>query len=337
MKKPLLHSIQYIALLLAFALVSITASAQQRKREIEQAGRRGAGAQEVLTNRVQAKNDKSEQRERLTLDLTLANVFSSNIELDDEDPIRSYGFIPSARLRYSRYVGENTIEADYRIRSYSYTDSDRYDRIAHDLRATHGRRVARRWRMETTGAFSLNGRVADERRTGNEYSVSQRWQYRFESRRLNFFGGFRARRFRDDNRNAKNPFVGGSFAQRLRGGRRFEAGYRYDWNIGESSRRTYQRQTYAASFSTPLDNRNALIIGGRYRPQEYKWRIRAEGVGTNQKDHRWDATAAWERELKRNLGFHAFYSFERRRSNDSDRNFNEHLTGVALTYRWRIK
>jgi len=58
-------------------------------------------------------------------------------------------------------------------------------------------------------------------------------------------------------------------------------------------------------------------------------------VRVPQHDDRWEFGALYERRLNGRFGFEFGYNFEQRWSNDSDRNFNEHRVGFAVTYRWR--
>lgn len=82
-----------------------------------------------------------------------------------------------------------------------------------------------------------------------------------------------------------------------------------------------------------------LTIDVKYRPKLYARTIKIEDNDGNKHhvtryDRRWIVNAAWLRPVSERFDIGFRYTFEMLRSNDLEKNFNSHLAGVVLTYRW---
>jgi len=292
------------------------------------------------STKAQASSTQENARRRfrhLTLYFTLSNILSSNID-QDEDDISSYGVVPSVRVHYQNRSSNPTFEIDYELASHTFTNTDKFNRVSQNVRASFARPLTRRLKAETVGGVSFKGTAdSDSREVGDQYTVLQAFEYRLDRRRrMSVFGAYRIKRFRENpDRNAVNPYFGGKFAQRFGEGRRWEVGYRYDWSRAASSRRSYIRWTYSTEFSTPVSSRDELTLAARYRPQLYARQVRVGDMSVPRRDQKWILSASWRRSLRRDLEIDFIYAFENRTSNDPERKFSEHLAGIALTYRWK--
>lgn len=320
----------------AAALPEVAALAPLKKQTTQLPRRDG-----VPTNQRRESEREGGRRHRLLFAARLGNIFSSNINRDEDgEEVASYGFAPGFDVRYQLRSEKSRLGFEYNLRAYSFTNTQRWDRVSHKAEASYERQLSRRWNIESIGAFALSG-VTEDRRIADQYLALQGVEYRLASRRyLRGFGAFRVLRYpRDEGRNATNPYVGGSFLQRLPRNRRWEADLRYDRQNAESSRNRFTRWSFDFEFRTPLlrrrQRRDGLTLEAVYRSQTYARRITVDGVHVPQHDNRWEFGALYERPLTRHFGIEFGYNFEQRLSNDSDRNFNEHRVGFAATYRWR--
>lgn len=279
-------------------------------------------------------------RRRLWFYASLSSLFDSNID-HDENNARSFGLVPSVGVHFQSSLEKPALQLDYETALHSYTNASRWDRASHKMRASFERRFGRRFVAETTGEMTFKG-SSEDRELSNQYVLGQEFELRAtQSRRFKVFGAYRLKRYPDDpGRNSINPYIGGAFEQRFAGGRSFALSYRYDKNRSWRQRNRYIRWTYGADFKTPFLRRDALLtVEARYRPQLYARTIEVEDENghdrdVTRRDRRWIAGASWQRPFKDNLLVGFGYRFEARRSNDVEKNFNSHLAGVTLTYRW---
>lgn len=308
----------------------------------DSASKQPAAAQETTdqdsTERQASTNqgDAPSRSRRLAFTVRLSNIFSSNLDQDD-DNLRSYGFAPGFGAHFQNRSSNPDFEIDYDMTSHSYANTNDYNRVSHNIDAVYSRRLFRRLRSETSAEISFNGSSdTDNRSVSDQYTFSQAFEYRLSRRtRLHLFGAYRIRRYDDsEGRDAINPYIGGKFEQRIGGGRRWEVGYRYDTNRTESPRRRNIRWTYNAEYSTPLFDKDRLTVEANYRPQLYARQTTVDGERVARRDRRWVLSAEWERRVWRKLGLNATYIFTNRTSNDSGEGFREHLVGVSLVYRF---
>jgi hypothetical protein len=270
----------------------------------------------------------------------LSKTLDSNIDHDDRD-VRSFGLVPSVGVHFQSSLEKPALQLDYETAFHSYTNSSRWDRASHKARASYERKLASWLYSETVGEMTIKG-SSEDRELSNQYVLGQEFELRASrSRRFKVFGAYRLKRYSDDpGRNAINPYVGGAFEQRFAGGRSLGVSYRYDKNRSQNARNRYIRWTYGAEFKTPFLRRDALLtVEARYRPQLYARTIEIEDEDgddhdVTRKDRRWIVGGSWQRPLNENLALGLGYRFEARRSNDVGKNFNSHLGGVTLTYRW---
>jgi hypothetical protein len=300
---------------------------------------------------VVKKNKKSSQdplpaksvgspRRRWWFYASLSNIFDSNIDHDDQN-VRSFGLVPSLGFHFQNSLENPAFQFDYETAFHSYSNTDRWDRVSHKVRASYERRFGRKFIAETTGEITNKG-SSEDRELNNQYVIGQELQFRAtRNHRFKLFAAYRVKRSPEDaGRDAINPYIGGSIEQRFGSNRSLEVSYRYDKNRSRSPRNRYIRWTYGVEFKTPFLRRDSLLtIEAKYRPQLYARTIEIEDEqghhhDVTRRDRRWILGASWQRRINENLVIGLLYRLETRRSNDVDKNFNSHIAGVTLTYRW---
>jgi hypothetical protein len=274
--------------------------------------------------------------------VTATSLSDSNIN-HDEEGLRSFGLVGGAGVYFRNRPERPTFEFTYEVGRHAYTRTDRWDRTSHALRVNSERALGLRLVSETTGEVSFKGTTEDRELT-NRFGLKQKFQFRLtRADRFNLAAAYRLKRYTegDRGRDSVNPYVEGGYERRLGGGRRVEVSYRYETNRSRNERFRYLRRTYGLEFTTPLTRRGVLRAEARYRPQKYARLVEVELPGGEEVDlprldRRWIFSADWRRGLGRGLELDLLYKYERRVSNDPDRNFTARAAGVGLTYRfWR--
>jgi hypothetical protein len=280
-------------------------------------------------------------RRRLWLYARISSIFDSNIDHDEEN-IRSFGVVPSFGVHFQNSLEKSALEMEYETAFHSYSNTARWDRTSHKLRGSFERGLTSWLSSETDAEVTVKG-SSEDRELNNQLMLGQEFQFRANrNQRFKLFGVYRIKRFPtiDSGRNSINPYLGGSFEQRLGHRRSLELSYRFERNRAWGSRNSYIRWTYGAEFQTPFMSPNGLLtIEAKYRPQLYNRIIEVEDANGDdhdevRRDRRWIMGASWERPLNENLLIGLGYRFEARQSNDLSKNFNAHLAGVTFTYRW---
>jgi hypothetical protein len=277
------------------------------------------------------------ERRRFWFFGSLSTVFDSNVE-HDERRLRSFGLVPSFGVHFQDNAEKPSFEAEYEVGLHRYTHTNSFDRVSQFFTAAYRRRLPGRFSSRTTGEVSLKG-SSEDRDVNNQYSLEQQFQYRLmPSVRLSAFAAYRLKRypFIDAGKNASDPYVGGRFAQELKGGREWQLTYRYDKNRSQDPKDRYVRWTYEAQFSTPLfrSRRDLLTVEARYSPRLYARQIKVDGVRVPRKDRRWVFEAEYERPLSRDVRLGLDYRYETRDSNDPEKRFDSHVVGVSFGFDW---
>ena len=262
--------------------------------------------------------------------VSTTGVYESNIN-HDENPVRDYGAVYGVGTHFET----DTVEVEYEVASHNYQNTDRWDRISHSLTSSYDQKFSKKLSMEAVGEVALRG-SSEDRELGDQYVFEPRIHYRISpSNRLRLYGAYRLRRY-DENpeRDATNRYVGAEFRQRL-GRSALDVGYRWERNVADGPRFTYDRQTYSAQLSTPLaGGLHRLGMEVRYRPQQYAHRFVSdrhpeEGL---RRDRRWIVSLGGSFALGRNFELLPGYRFETRSSNDPDKKFDSHAAYVGLRY-----
>jgi hypothetical protein len=274
-------------------------------------------------------------RRRLWFRATLATSFDTNINHDPQGT-SSYGLVPSLGMHLQNSVENPSFEVDYEIAAHRYTNTREWNRVSQNLVMTYRRRLFGGLSMRTESEITLKG-SSDDRELNNQYVLAQQFEYRLnDTSRLQFVGAYRVKRDPvDRGSNAIDPYAGVRFIQRLAGGKRLALSYRYDKNRSWDPRNRYIRWAYETEFAMPIaDHRNRLTFDFTYKPRLYGRTVRVEGVRVPRRDDRWIFETQFERVLRSDLTMAFVYRFERRDSNDPEKDFQAHQAGFALTYRW---
>ncbi len=272
--------------------------------------------------------------------MTFSGLFDSNINHDLDD-INDYGAVGGVGIYYRNRTKNPNFEFEYEIGRQEYKNTSMWDRTSHNLRAWSENKLGEKWISTTRGEISLKGSTEDRELT-NRYSVSQFFQYRLNNEnRFNLGGAYRLKRDDDDKRrDSTNPYLEAGYERRFSKGRRkLEFSHRYEDNSARDDRFSYIRRTYGAEYVTPLFKKGRLDLEARYRPQKYARLVEiklpnGDEIDVPRMDKRWIYSADWRYPLSRALELGLIYKYERRDSNDPDKNFKAQAAGIVLTYRW---
>ena len=274
-------------------------------------------------------------RRRLWFSATLATSFDTNINHDPRG-VRSFGLVPSMGVHFQNSVEKPSFEIEYEIAAHSYTNSEEWDRVSHNLLMSYRKHLFGGWSTRTEGEITLKG-SSEDRELNNQYTLRQQLEYRLnENNRLQLAVAYRVKRDPlDSGSNAIDPYAGARFIRKLAGDRRLALSYRYDKNRSWDPKNRYIRWAYQAQFATPIvDHRTRLNFDLTYKPRLYGRTVRVDGERVPRRDGRWIFETQVERVLRSDLRIAFVYRFERRDSNDPEKDFQAHQAGFALTYRW---
>ena len=274
-------------------------------------------------------------RRRLWFSATLATSFDTNIN-HDLVGVSSYGLVPSLGVHFQNSVEKPSFEIEYEVAAHNYTNSEEWDRVSQNLVVSYRKHLFGGWSTRTESEITLKG-SSEDRELNNQYLLGQQLEYRINSNsRLQLVAAYRVKRDPiDSGSNAIDPYAGIRFIQKLPGDKRWALSYRYDKNRSWDPKNRYIRWAYETEFATPIiDRRTRLSFDLTYKPRLYGRTIRVEGERVPRHDDRWIFETRVERVLRSDLLMVFVYRFERRDSNDPEKDFKSNQAGVALTYRW---
>ncbi len=284
---------------------------------------------------IQAQDETKTERRRLWFNATLATIFDTNIDHDPEG-VSSFGVVPSLAVHFQNSVEKPSFEFDYEVAAHHYTNTEEWNRVSHNFAMSYRKHLFGRWSTRTESELTFKG-SSEDRELNNQYVVSQQLEYRVsENKRLQLVAAYRLKRDPiDSGNNAIDPYVGARFIQKLAGDKRLALSYRYDNNRSWDPRNRYIRWAYEGEFAMPIhDHRNRLSFDFTYKPRLYARTIKLDGERVPRFDRRWVFETQFERLLRPDLKMAVLYRFERRNSNDPDKDFQSQQAGFALTYSW---
>jgi hypothetical protein len=331
---------KYLFALTVSLLLACAAAAQERTDTSAPAGK-GAAPKKKSSSARSKPQPRGETAggaaRRLWFTMSLSSVFDTNVE-DDETGVNSFGLVPSLGVHFRNDAEKPSFEADYEVGFHRYTNTQKYDRVSHNLTASYRLQLSRRWQARTNGEISLKG-SSEDRDVNNQYVLEQELHYRVNpSNRLRLFGAYRVKRYplEDVGKNAVDPYFGARFDQKLKGGRGWEVIYRYDKNRSQDPKDFYVRRTYGAQFTTPLsrERRDLLTLDVRFAPRLYARQVKVDGERVPRRDRRWTADFLYERPLRQDVRMALNYRYETRGSNDPEKNFDSHLFGASFSFDW---
>lgn len=274
-------------------------------------------------------------RRRLWFSATLATSFDTNIDHDPQG-VNSSGLVPSLRVHFQNSVEKPSFEIEYEVAAHSYTNSEEWDHVSHNLVMSYRKHLFGGWSARAESELTIKG-SSEDRELNNQYTLRQQLEYRLnENSKLQLVGAYRVKRDPlDGGSNAIDPYAGARFIQKLAGDRRLVLSYRYDKNRSWDPKNRYIRWAYQAQFATPIvDHRTWLNFDLTYKPRLYGRTVRVDGERVPRRDGRWIFETQVERVLRSDLRIAFVYRFERRDSNDPEKDFQANQAGFALTHRW---
>lgn len=319
-------------------LVCTIAAQTQIKTQTTPSDARTAGRKKAQSSRSKTQRDEQGRApRRIWLTMSLSSLFDSNVD-DEPQAVRSFGLVPGLGVHFQDNAESPSFEADYEVALHRYTNTEKYDRVSHNLSASYRLKLASKWQARTTGEVSIKG-SSEDRDVNNQYVLEQQLQYRLSpSRRARLFVAYRVKRYplEDIGKNAVDPYAGGRFEQKLKGERTVELMYRYDKNRSQDPKDRYVRSTYSANFNTPLSasRHDSLTLEARYSPRLYARQIKVDDARVPRRDRRWTFDALYQRPLSSDVNWGLNYRYETRNSNDPDKKFNSHLLGLTFAFKW---
>ena len=315
------------------AIVTLVMCSSPTRAQLDDADRE---IQPGTTKEAQKSLSETEaRRRRLWFSATLATSFDTNIDHDPQG-VSSFGLVPSMALHFQNSVEKPSFEIEYEVAAHNYTNSREWDRVSHNLVMSYRKHLFGGWSTRTETEITLKG-SSEDRELNNQYVLRQQLEYRVnENSRVQLVGAYRIKRDPvDSGSNAIDPYLGVRFIRRLAGDKRLSLSYRYDKNRSWDPRNRYIRWAYKTEFSTPvLDRRSRLSLDFTYKPRLYGRTVKVAGERVPRRDGRWIFETQFERVLRSNLLMVFVYRYERRASNDPDKDFQSNQAGFALTYRW---
>jgi hypothetical protein len=326
------------ALIIILLLVCpLVAQGQTKKHAAASKATAAEKKKKKKSSRKQQQTEAASVPRRLWFTLALSSYFDSNID-DDQESINSFGLVPSAGVHFQDNPEKPSFEADYEVALHRYTNTEKYDLLSHNFKSSYRLQLSRKWQTRTIGEVSLKG-SSEDHDVNNQYVLEQQLHYRFNSNnRLRFFAAYRVKRYplEDVGKNAIDPYIGVRFDQKLKGGRGWEIMYRYDKNRSQDPKDRYVRRMYSAQFHTPLfkERGDLLTLETRYSPRLYARQVKVDGERVPRRDKRWGFDVLYERPLRDDVQMGLQYSFDTRKSNDPEKDFNSHVFGVTFGFKW---
>lgn len=267
--------------------------------------------------------------------VSLGNLFDGNIN-HDRTPVRSYGIVPSGAIVFES-SREPALVWAYELAANSFTGTDQWDRMSHSMYSVWSSRLGRRIRLESGATASWKG-SSEDRELANEFGVSQRVAYKLlSSTRLVVTGSYRYKQYPDDpDTSGPSPYVAAKVDQRLAEDRKLTFGYKYQRRFSHAQRDRYRRSAFSVAYSTSVFRAaERLSIELEYRPQQYERLIRVLDRREFRMDRRFIADVAYERTINHRTTVQWITGFERRTSNDPNKQFIAPSFGVTISYRVR--
>ncbi|HEV8265839.1 MAG TPA: carboxypeptidase regulatory-like domain-containing protein [Gemmatimonadales bacterium] len=265
----------------------------------------------------------------------LSNVYDSNIDHTPLGP-ESYGLLAVLGGQYRQRFSGTTVELRYDGVFRRYTNTDVWNRPGHTASGSIDQRVGRHWTVGAAAEVAING-SAEDRVLRNEYSVQPELEYRFtRATRLQLYGEYLVKRYPNPvGQDAVDPRVGVRF-RRLFGTRgSFGMSGRYEYNRADSTRHRYIAWTGGTDLTSPVGPGGRIASSVRYRIKRYSSRL--VDVGSTQVLRRDDdlvATVVWQQALYQVWELVLSYRYESYQSNDTRREFRDHLVGVTVKRWW---
>lgn len=269
-----------------------------------------------------------------SLHLGQSGVFDTNID-HTSDARPDYGVVFMGGAAWRNRPSRPSFQVSYEAGLHRYRESPKWDRVSHRAQAAFEKRLSKRWTAETRGEVSLKG-SSEDRELGNQYVLLEQMDFRLvRGLGLRLYGVARLKRYAepDKDRDATNTYAGAALKLRL-GAARFELGSRYENNDARSERQEFGRWVHGAQLAAALSRHDDIGLDVRLYDQQYPFRtVRVGSRRELRQDQRFVSAVSWNHVFERVLGVELAYRYERRASNDPDKEFNGHQIAVEFHYR----
>jgi hypothetical protein len=276
---------------------------------------------------------------RWSLNATVASIYDTNID-HNEDSTDSVGVAYGAGIRLRNRSTDPTFFFDYEVARHNYSNTDRWDRISQNFRATHLIPINDLFAYQTVGEVSLKG-SSEDRELSDQYIVRPTFSYEMtRNDQFEFYAAYRIRRY-DENpdRNAINRYAGLDFEHEF-GDHEVEVGYRYEYNNSDDPDADYYRKTFSIDYTIPWRGENFASFEVKHRRQNYVTRMAEIEVNNGPDleelrfDRRWVFSAEVGILIDSHIELVPTYEYEIRFSNDVEKEFSAHQPRVVVRYRW---
>ncbi len=268
----------------------------------------------------------------------MAQVFESNIDHDPE-ATPSVGLVPALHLRVQNRPDKASLTLDYVLARHAYSNTDRWDRTSHQVRAAALWEVADDLETTTEAEVSIRG-SSDDRDIANQVQLRQsaEWAYS-RAVRAEVYATLRYKVTPDvpDERSFR-PHIGLTLQHRWPGGSRLDIGGRAETNVEADPEGRYRRWTADAELRLPTGRSGARVEAeARFRVRRYPSRFAEDARGDEtdalREDRQWTVGVTWHRPLLPRLGAEVGVEVDRRTSNDAGKHYVAGAARVGVVYR----
>ena len=225
------------------------------------------------------------------------------------------------------------ISYDGVLRRYAHTDV--WNVPGHDVSVLFEGRIAQHWTLGAGMEYAVNG-SSEDRVLRDEYSWQPQLEFRLNgSNRLLLYGEYLIKEYPNPLRHHESdPRVGVRFRQQLGQRWSWTVSGRYEYNRADSAPYRYNGPSYGVDLTNPLGAKGRVSSSVRYRERRFTARtVRVGNLDVLRRDTDWVATVAWHQVLGHWEVVYS-YRYEKYGSNDTRREFREHLVSMTLNRWW---
>ena len=288
----------------------------------------------VLVSRQATAQETLPPKPALSFSAGVSLVWDSNIDRNQAE-ISDWGTIPVFGIQWVKTSGVHKFGLGYEGASHNYDDSPQWNRYSQQVNGLWEVNWSRRWRSQTLVELTFKG-SSDDRALSNRYSLVERLDYDITERlngRIYAAWQLRANNV-DPGRDGDDPYAGITLTQKLGKDHEIDFDVRFQDYRAEALRNRYKKTSYSVQYKGKLGEANALAIELKYRDQYYERLIDIGGELVRRQDDRFLASLSWTHRFAARWQGSMNYEFERRESNDPDKEYDGHYVGTTLLYRW---
>ncbi len=278
-------------------------------------------------------------RKRWSLEADFYNVYESNVDHDADNIVDSVGVVYALNTRFRNRPSNPSFLLGYEIGRHQYTNTDKWDRVSHNFKATYLLYFGKKFVLETNGEISLKG-SSEDRELGDQYVFKPVLNfYVNRSTQLELVAAHRNRKF-ETGSDAVNRYVGAGLKKEF-GNHEIGAYYRYEYNDSENPRSDRYISTYDLRYTMPLTKDSWASIKVQNRATRYVRRYVEIDVDHGpdiqlylREDNKWNLKAALGIPAGKKFEIVPAYEFETRTSNDPEKEYNAYAFSVSIVYKF---